>query len=263
MTKDYPIFPEQLPNDPGLKSGHYAADFARTLEELEEVQRLRFEIFNLELGEGLDSSFQTRMDVDPYDAQCHHLIIRDTRNGELVGTYRMQTRNMARSGQGFYSDNEYVLETFPGEVLDQSLELGRACISSAHRSGRVLFLLWRGLFAYLKVNQLRYMFGCCSLASQNPADGWGMFKRLKRSGSLHPDYMLHARPPYACEKVQVTEEQIMDLEMPRLMRLYIDYGTRICSEPAIDRDFKTIDFLVLFDVQHIPEKLVKVFKGDV
>lgn len=263
MMKDYPIFPESMPDQLELRSGHYQAGFARSREELEEVQRLRFEIFNLELGEGLDASFQTRMDKDPYDDQCHHLIIRDTRTGELVGTYRMQTRRMATAGHGFYSDSEFHLEQFPEAVLDEALELGRACIAAPHRSGRVLFLLWRGLLTYLRLSGLRYMFGCCSLTSQDPEEGWAMFKRLKRAGHLHPDYLLSARQTYACEAATVDEEIVLDVEMPRLMRLYIDYGTRVCSEPAIDRDFKTIDFLVLFDNHHFPEKMAKIFKGAV
>lgn len=90
-----------------------------------------------------------------------------------------------------------------------------------------------------------------------------MFKRLKRAGHLHPEFLLTPKDDYLCEKIEVSEEMLLDLEMPRLMRLYIDYGTRICSEPAIDRDFKTIDYLVLFDVHHIPVKLLKIFKGDV
>jgi putative hemolysin len=263
MKSSYPIFPEKIPQDLNLKSGHYYADFARSEAELQEVQRLRFEIFNLELGEGLDSSYETRMDIDPYDAQCHHLIIRDERTNALVGTYRMQTREMAESGHGFYSNDEYHLEQFPDDVITQSLELGRACISSAHRSGRVLFLLWRGLFMYLRANQMRYMFGCCSLNSQDQQEGWAMFKRLKRSRNLHPNYLLQARENFICEKTSVPEETIVGSEMPRLMSIYIDYGARICSEPAIDRAFKTIDYLVLFDMEHIPEKLMKVFKGDV
>lgn len=262
MHTDYPIFPDKIPDGLHMKSGHYRADFARTRPELEEVQRLRFEIFNLELGEGLDTSFQTRMDIDPYDEQCHHLIIRDTRNGELVGTYRMQTRHMAETGLGFYSDDEFHLDQFPPEVLDQALELGRACISAPHRNGRVLFLLWRGLLNYLRLGRLRYLFGCCSLTSQDPVAGWAMYKRIRRSQNLHPDYLLPARENFLCEKQPVPEESILGLEMPRLMRLYLDYGSRICSEPAIDRAFKTIDFLMLFDNRHFPDKLAKVFKGD-
>jgi putative hemolysin len=50
--------------------------------------------------------------------------------------------------------------------------------------------------------------------------------------------------------------------IPRLIRLYLDYGARMCSEPALDRDFKTIDFLALFDLQDLPPKLMKMFKKD-
>lgn len=261
--KPYPILPEIISQLQELRSGHYVADFARTRAELEEVQRLRFEVFNLEMGEGLDGSYRTRMDIDPYDDQCHHLIVRDEKTGELVGTYRMQSLAMAQLGKGFYSDAEYQLEDFPPELLSQSLELGRACISSKYRNGRVLFLLWRGLLYYLQVNKLRYMFGCCSLNSQNLTEGWALYTRLLRTGNLHPDFLLPARPAYDCEEIQVDEEAIAGTEFPRLMLLYLDYGAKICSEPAIDRDFKTIDFLALFDLEDIPPKLMKVFKKDI
>lgn len=263
MKPPYPILPELLPDCDQLFSGQYLANFARNRAELKEVQRLRFEVFNLEMGEGLDESFKTRMDIDPYDDQCHHLTVRDQRNGALVGTYRMQNLQMAQMGKGFYSDTEYFLSDFPDDMLENSLELGRACISSEYRNGRVLFLLWRGLLYYLQYNKLRYMFGCCSLNSQDLTEGWALFTRLKRAGNLHPDFLLPARPDYDCEEMQVDEEAVAGTEFPRLMMLYLDYGAKICSEPAIDRDFKTIDFLALFDLQDIPPKLLKVFKKDI
>jgi putative hemolysin len=263
MPKEYPILPEKLPRKLEFTSGHYTVDFARSRAELEEVQRLRFKVFNLELGEGLDESFATEMDVDPYDDQCHHLVIRDQSSGELVGTYRMQSLDMAQTGQGFYSDSEYILSEFPEDLLGQALELGRACIASEHRSGRVLFLLWRGLLYYLQLNKLRYMFGCCSLTSQNPRDGWALHTRLHRGGDLHDSMRLSARPDYRCEWVECSEEEVAECEFPRLMRLYIDYGAKICSDPALDRAFKTIDFLALFDLQDIPPKLMKVFRKDI
>lgn len=262
MNATYPIFPEQIPQT-GMQSSHYRADFARNDAELEEVLRLRFEVFNIELGEGLDSSFETRMDRDKYDNQCHHLIVRDERTGELVGTYRMQTGKMAEAGHGFYSADEYDLSHFPKDMLENSLELGRACIANAHRNGRVLFLLWRGLFAYLRHNQLRYMFGCCSLNSQSPVQGSALYTRLRRAGNLHPDFIIPARPDFVCTETPVPEEEVVGTELPRLMSLYLDYGACICSQPAIDRAFKTIDYLALFDLKVIPPKLMKVFHQDV
>jgi len=262
MNLPYPIYPEQIPGL-SLKSGPYSALFARSQAELDEVQRLRFEIFNLELGEGLDSSYETRRDVDPFDAHCHHLMVRDTRTGELVGTYRMQTYGMSRTGGGFYSNDEFDLSGFPAGLLEQSLELGRACIAKDHRNGRVLFMLWRGFFNYLRFNRLRYMFGCCSLTSQDAKEGWALFTRLERSGAVRMPFLIRPRPAFACETAEVSEELVAESELPRLMSLYLDYGASICSEPAIDRAFKTIDFLALFDIQHIPPKLMKVFNSDV
>lgn len=262
MSHSYPIFPERIPDMSGMRSGHYVAGFARSLEELDEVQRLRFQVFNLELGEGLEESFATQRDADPYDGTCHHLIIRDERNGELVGTYRMQQGEMAAEGLGFYSNNEYCLEELPAEILDKSLELGRACIAEKHRSGRVLFLLWRGLLYYLQSNHLRYFFGCCSLASQDPRDGWALHTRLRRAGHLTPEISISAREAYRCEFSEPSEERVADVVIPRLMRLYLDYGALLCSEPAMDREFKTIDFLALFDLEDLPPKLLKTFKKD-
>ncbi len=262
MLSSYPILPELLP-PLDMKSGPYEADFARTPEELDQVLRLRFNVFNLELGEGLDASFESRMDRDKYDAQCHHLVVRDTRTNELIGTYRMQTHAMATLGEGFYSDDEYDLSRFPEELLHQSLELGRACIAAAHRNGRVLFLLWRGLFAYLRHNNLRYMFGCCSLTSQSPAEGWALYTRLKRAGNLRSPFLIEPRPAFECPRVDISEEEVAGTELPRLMSLYIDYGASICSLPALDKAFKTIDYLALFDLQVVPPKLVKIFNQDV
>jgi putative hemolysin len=33
--------------------------------------------------------------------------------------------------------------------------------------------------------------------------------------------------------------------------IYFKYGVKICSYPAIDREFKTIDFLVLLDLNDL------------
>jgi putative hemolysin len=42
---------------------------------------------------------------------------------------------------------------------------------------------------------------------------------------------------------------------PRLFRAYLDVSARLCGPPAIDREFKTIDFLTLIDLQHVPDRL--------
>jgi putative hemolysin len=41
-------------------------------------------------------------------------------------------------------------------------------------------------------------------------------------------------------------------KIPKLLRAYLTIGAKICGPPALDRQFKTIDFLTLLDLQVLP-----------
>jgi putative hemolysin len=228
-----------------IEDGRYAVRFARTFDEIDAALRLRFSVFNLELGEGLASSFDTGRDEDDYDANCHHLLVTERTSGEVVGTYRLQTSAMAAAGRGFYSAGEFDLKRLPDEVLESAIELGRACIAKPHRNSRVLFLLWRGIAAYAASVGKRYLFGCCSLTSQEPAEGLALLDALERAGHVDPEYVVNPRPGFACEP---SSEWTAQVRTPPLFAIYLRYGARVCGRPAIDRLFGTIDYFVLFDV---------------
>lgn len=254
----FPVSPDLVPTKV-LEEGRYQVRFARTHEELDEVLRLRFEVFNLELNEGLEASFATGRDVDEFDPYCHHLIVIDTRSAAIVGTYRMQAASMARKNLGFYSAAEFDLAGFPEEVVAQSVEVGRACVAKEHRNTQVLFLLWRGLAVYMATNQLRYLFGCCSLTSQDPAEGLATYTYLAEHGHLHPEYLIRPQPEYVCYDQDATPDPSFPVKIPQLFRIYLRHGAKACGPPAIDRRFKTIDFLVLFDVAAMDEKRLRTF----
>ncbi len=111
------------------------------------AQALRFEVFNMELDEGLVQSYDTGLDVDPFDAVCDHLIVEDTLHGSVIGTYRLQTGRRAAEALGYYSEREFDFGPFEARRA-QILELGRACIHREHRSFAVLNLLWKGIAGY-------------------------------------------------------------------------------------------------------------------
>ncbi len=251
-------FPALLPSVQ-FKAGTYSACFATTAEEIDQLLRLRFEVFNVELGEGLATSFVTRRDEDPFDAQCHHLMVIDDTTGAAVGTYRLQVREMAQAGQGFYSATEFDFSAWPEAVLDASVELGRACIAKAHRSLPVLYLLWQGIGAYLSHTRRRYLFGCCSLTSQDPCEGAAVLRYLEENGHLHPSLHVAPRAEYACACNDPFPEATR-ASVPRLMRLYLKIGARICGPPALDRAFKTIDYLALFDAEQLDDAMATFFR---
>ncbi len=246
-----------LPEQP-VREGRYELSFARTAAELDEVLRLRFEVFNLELGEGLDQSYVTGRDEDPFDAVCHHLIVREATSGEIVGGYRMQTAEMAAERIGFYCEAEYHLSDLPSTVVGQAVEIGRAFVTARHRSVRVLFLLWKGLARYGIANGKRYFFGCSSVKSQDPRVGRGLLDYLRREDHLHPEIEVRTRAGYRCDDQGEPVESDGSL-LPDLFRIYLHHGAKICSPPAIDRRFKTIDFLMLSDLYAVPPRMLRNF----
>ena len=56
--------------------------------EIREAQRLRYRVFAEEMGAQLVSA-ASGLDQDEFDVVCDHLLVRDTRSGEVVGTYRI------------------------------------------------------------------------------------------------------------------------------------------------------------------------------
>jgi putative hemolysin len=49
--------------------------------------------------------------------------------------------------------------------------------------------------------------------------------------------------------------------MPPLLGMYLRYGAKIVGDPAIDREFKTIDYLILLDISQFSEETFKLFLG--
>jgi putative hemolysin len=239
----------------------YVVRFARNAADIDSALKLRFEVFNLECDEGLDTSFQTGRDRDEFDATCHHLIAIDRANENVIGTYRLRTLEMAGDSDGFYSSAEFDLSHLPPQVLTHSVELGRACIAQNHRNRQVLFLLWKGLARYVSNKRKRFLFGCCSLTSQEPWEGNQLLKQLTERGCLHESIFVPVKPGYEC--IVTGEDQLLSglVKVPKLFSSYLNIGTKICSLPAIDRRFKTIDFLVIFDIQEMNTRTHQLFFG--
>ena len=248
----YPVRPDAIPTFV-LEEHGFRLSFARTRAELEAVQRLRFEVFNLELGEGLDESHRTGLDCDRFDPVCHHLIIRHVRSGAVAGTYRMQVSEMADRHGGFYTADEFRLEMLPPEALGDAIEVGRACVAREFRNRHVLFMLWKGLTAYLRHNGKRYVFGCCSLTSQDPVEGKRVMDHLVESGFTHPEFRIEPQTEWECYPPNFKPESTPagKVRLPKLFSLYKRYGAKVCGPPALDRHFKTIDYMVLFDWRDI------------
>ena len=234
---------------------HYMTRIARTSDEVRAAQALRFEVFNLELDEGLRESYVTGLDEDPFDAFCDHLIVEHLPSNQIVGTYRMQTGLSAAAHLGYYSAQEFEFQVFE-RSRGQIVELGRACVHGQHRNLVVLGLLWKGVADYAQEKKARYLLGCSSITSQDPAVGASAYTDLCRHHLVSHEYRTRPHPDYECSLAALAADPP---KIPKLLRAYLTIGAKICGPPALDREFRTIDFLTMLDLNALPDAVRQRF----
>ena len=244
--------------DVDISDSRYSVRLARSSKEIESALGLRFEVFKCELsneGVGPDSS---RLEFDAYDFKCDHLIVVENISGKTVGTYRLNSIESAITSRGFYSYEEFCIEDLSDDVLRNGIEIGSACIAKEHRNTKVLFLLWKGLASYLKQAGKQFFFGCCSIFSDDVLVGEKAYRKLLDDDCLHPDLWIRPRQNAIYLDSEISENE-GPVELPNLFNMYLRMGAKVCGPPMIDREFGTIDFFVVFDVQTMNEKYRKMF----
>ncbi len=230
---------------------------AEYLDEVESALKLRFKVFNLELNEGLESSYETGFDSDVYDTFCDHLIVKDRHTDKVVGTYRLLREEKAKKSFGFYSENEFDLsriKNLPG----QALELGRSCVAKEYRSLSVVNLLWIGIARYIEIHNISTMFGCASFHSTDEKEVSQAFAYLQTHHFAPEEYRVF--PSQRCtmnvihQQVAVDKEKSIFQKFSPLLKGYLRLGAMVCGEPAYDRQFGTSDFFTLVETERIAEK---------
>lgn len=237
--------------NPLATTERFRVRMAQTLDDVIECQRLRYLVFNCELGEGLDSSAKTGLDRDQFDFICDHLMVHDAATGKLAGTYRMQSGYRAKGNLGYYGEGFFDFRPFES-IRAEVLELGRACVRDEYRNTNVLHMLWKGIARYAVSCRARYLIGCSSLSSQDEHEGMALYEVLCEKYLVEPS--LRTKPVDGRE-CKSNGSQAAPPRPPRLFRAYLDISSRICGPPAIDRDFKTIDFLTLVDLKILPDRV--------
>jgi putative hemolysin len=250
----YPARSDQIPAW-HVQRSPLRARFARTPRELEAIQRLRYRVFNLELGEGLASSRAIGRDDDGFDERCHHLLVTDEQTGIAVGTYRLATLELAGLGGDFYSAQEFDLSDLAPAVLAGAVELGRACIAAPYRGRRVLALLWEGIAAYAAHNRKRFLFGCASLPGALAPAAGALGRLLREADAIDPALPVRPRPGYEAPPADGAPATLGAEALPPLVRRYLQLGARLAAEPAFDRAFGTLDYFTMIDLEATRSRL--------
>ncbi|MBV2357114.1 GNAT family N-acetyltransferase [Streptomyces sp. J2-1] len=232
----------------------YTVSLARDEEDVRAAQRLRHAVFAGELGALLDSP-EPGLDIDPFDAYCDHLLVRDTFDGTVVGTYRLLPPERAALAGRLYAESEFDLSRLdalrPGMV-----EVGRSCVHPDHRDGAVIGLVWAGIARYMVDRGHEWLAGCCSLPLADGGTLAGATWARVRERHLAPEeFRVSPLRPWTPEAAVPAGNN----ELPALLRGYLRLGAQVCGAPAHDPDFGVADLYVLLSMRRVNQRYLRHF----
>jgi len=229
----------------GLLCGKLNVKLATNDQERNEVFKLRYKVFNQELGEGIPENVLTGLDTDPFDQHCDHLMV--ISNNSVIGTYRLLPGSR-RPKEGFYSETEFDFSTlpYPNNLI---VELGRGCIQQEFRKQTTLMSLFWGLDKYIRAQGARYLLGCGSLLPCSNDNAEASFELLQNEGAVDLSMGIKPLEANACQG----NAKLGTPQIPQLLRFYIQFGAKVLARPAYDSVFKCHDLLMGFDMEHLSQ----------
>lgn len=222
---------------------------------LDEVKYLRGRVF-------FDKN---EKEEDDFDSYSHHLAAIDKEKNEIIGSYRLLLGSDAKKHHGFYSETEFDLTNIKKNCQGQVLEMSRACVLSSYRRFPILKFMWKQIISFMLDNKVKYIFGCPSIENMD-ADYVGKLVSYFKANCFSQD---HFRAYPLKEKIcrynsytgNLDTKEILS-SLPSLIKGYLKMGALICSEPAQDNYFRTVDFFMMLDVEKMNILYRKKFNGE-
>ena len=245
----------------GIVAGNLEVRLARSAEDVDAVQALRYRVFYEEMAADPSREMAaSERDFDRFDTYCDHLMVIDhdrSAGDRVVGTYRLLRRSVADAHGGFYSSSEYDIDTFvaqPGELL----ELGRSCVDPAYRNGTTMTLLWRGNAAYVLHYDVPIMFGCASFPGTDPQE---------HAEPLSYLFHNHRAPPEFCPRARDERYVNMDLmpkdainrraalkAVPPLIKGYLRLNGFVGDGAVIDWQWGSVDVSIVVKTDLVTQR---------
>jgi L-ornithine Nalpha-acyltransferase len=255
---------------PGTVLGRKAGLVVRTAsgkEEIDAAQHLRYRVFYEELDARPQADMDGRRDSDGFDACCDHLlVVQETdapdfdaipvSGGELVGTYRLLRQTVANANGGFYTAAEFDIAPLIARKSGlQFLELGRSCVLKPYRTKPVVELLWQGIWNYVRWHNLDVMLGCASLEGTDPDMHAMPLSFMAQNCAAPEDWRVAALPERYVEMDRIAPD-LVDVKsamraLPPLIKGYLRLGCYIGDGAVVDKQFNTIDVLIVLPVSAI------------
>jgi putative hemolysin len=231
----------------------FAVELARDQASGIEAMRLRARVFE-------HDSDHSGLDYDHFDQFCDHLLVRDRARDRVAGTYRLLGCEAAERAGGFYSESEFDLAAIKG-LPGRILEVGRACVDPAYRSGAVISALWAGLFSYIEYGEYDYVIGCGSVPiSAAPEAAAATCNVLTRRHLSPSSLRVTPHRPFTASQLEPAAIADRAVTLPPLIKGYLRMVGWVCGEPAWDPVFDVADLLLLLPMTRLDDRYASHYR---
>ncbi|WKK66301.1 lysophospholipid acyltransferase family protein [Lutimonas zeaxanthinifaciens] len=257
----------------------YLADSKDIPNTLNEIGRLR-EVTFREVGEGTNKA----LDLDQFDGFYKHLFLWDSSQKQLVGAYRMglgQEIFKKRGIEGFYVNELFKIETELFDMMEATIEMGRAFIIKSYQQRPMpLFLLWKGIVhVTLRYPEHKYLMGGVSISNKFSNFSKSLMIEFMKSHYYDPFIAQYVHPKQAYKvKLNVADKDFVfdsakadmnkfdkiidelepgDLRLPVLMKKYVKQNARLIAFNVDPKFNNAVDGLMYIRIADIPDTTVK------
>jgi putative hemolysin len=130
-------------------------------------------------------------------------------------------------------------------------------------------LLWRGLVKYMNEVKAKYLFGCSSVKTMDPVEVSLVVEKFRGEGQLLTSIEARPLPMYEMARLSVltsesveTVSKTVDEMIPALLHSYLKAGAKVAASPALDRDFKCVDFFTVLDMESLTQLYERRYRPD-
>lgn len=201
-------------------------------------------------------NFEEEIDKDEYDDVCDHLIALDIDKDQVIGTYRLIKKSHLGNLNKFLTETEFNIETIKKYEL---LEVGRAVVKEEYRDGVTIGMLWKGVIRYAVAENVDIMIGTASFHGTDPMLYKNTLSYLYDNHLSPVDIRCYAnKDSYSKLKLSDSYDLLtIKKEMPALIKGYLNLGATIGDGAYIDKDFNSVDVLIVLVIKEINPRYLK------
>lgn len=245
-----------------ISQRRYRARTANCAADIAAVLRLRSQVFR---ADAQSEGHLACQDADRFDDLCHHVLIEDSRTGDLVGGFRLLTFTSGAEINKSYSAQFYNLEklaVFPRPMA----ELGRFCLRPGAVDPDIMRAAWASIAGMVEAQGIEMIFGCTSFWGKDPLHYSAAFAHL-RENHLGPQcWRPEVKSPtsfrFDASGPQSRQDKPEAMTMlPPLLRGYLGMGGWVSDHAVVDPDLQTIHVFTALEIDAIPPSRARALRA--